>query len=80
LPTSCSCLFLRLLAGIELRVQVDFATSKVNNYFELVLRLLRRHDLFIHSRIARVTSTTKSKLSTSPKHRVLQFYQVVSNV
>jgi hypothetical protein len=45
LPTSCSCLFLRLLAGIESRVQVDLATSTVNNRLELVQRLLRRHDL-----------------------------------
>jgi hypothetical protein len=36
LPTSCFCLFLRLLAGIEPRVQVDLATNTVNNRLELV--------------------------------------------
>jgi hypothetical protein len=35
-----------LLAGIEPRVQVDLATSTVNNRLELVQRLLRRHGLF----------------------------------
>ena len=35
-------LVLRLLAGIELRVQVDRASSEINNTSELVQRLLRR--------------------------------------
>jgi hypothetical protein len=58
LPTSYSSLFLWLLAGMEPRVQVDLATNTVNNRLELVQRLLRRHDLFIRSRITRVTSFT----------------------
>jgi hypothetical protein len=66
LTTYYSCLFLRLLTGIEPRVQVDLATSTVNNRLELVQRLLRRHDMFVRSQIVRVTSSTNWNY---PPHR-----------
>jgi hypothetical protein len=76
LPTSCSCLFLQLLVGIEPHVQVDLATSTVNNHLELVQRLLRCHDLFIHSQIARVTSSTNRNY---PPHRKIGHSSSISS-
>jgi hypothetical protein len=49
----------------------------INNRLELVQRLLRRHDLFVRSQIARVTSSTNQNY---PPHRKIEQSNSITQV